>query len=101
MAQVDPDDDCIERWVIWHFRYDPSRRERRNVVVAAFDNEREWRELLNSLTEALIQAKAGGAAEAAEHLGGAVKPPGYAVRMSEQRVPPRGKKHRERKRRAG
>jgi len=28
------DDDNICRWVVWHYRYDPDRGQRRNVVVA-------------------------------------------------------------------
>jgi len=42
VVKVDPDDDSICRWVVWHYRYDPDRRERRNVVVAAFDNAHEF-----------------------------------------------------------
>ena len=42
MAQVDPEDDTIERFVVYHYRYDPGRRERRHVLVAVFDNEREF-----------------------------------------------------------
>jgi hypothetical protein len=39
---VDPNDDSRERFVIWHYRYDPTRREHRNVTVAAFDNADEF-----------------------------------------------------------
>ena len=42
VAVVDPDDDTIARWVVAHYRYDPDRRERRHVVVAAFDNPDEF-----------------------------------------------------------
>jgi hypothetical protein len=28
--------------VVRHYRFDPARRERRHVVVAAFDNKREF-----------------------------------------------------------
>jgi hypothetical protein len=42
MPEVDADDDSVTRYVIWHFRYDPHRHERGNVVVAAFDREEEW-----------------------------------------------------------
>lgn len=42
MAEVDPDDDTIWRWVVFHRRFDPMRRERREVVVAAYDNEAEF-----------------------------------------------------------
>ena len=43
MALVNHEDDTIWRWVIHHYRFDPARRERRNVVVAAYDNETEFR----------------------------------------------------------
>jgi hypothetical protein len=42
MAVVDPDDDSIQRYVVWHYCYDADRNERRNVVVAAFDEEQEF-----------------------------------------------------------
>jgi hypothetical protein len=42
MSRVDPEDDSIERFIVRHHRYDPLRRERRHVVVAAFDNEQEY-----------------------------------------------------------
>src|SRR5580700_7663243 len=42
MAQVDPADDSIKRFIVRHYRYDPERRARRHVVVAAFDNEPEY-----------------------------------------------------------
>ena len=38
VAEVDPDEDTIARWVVAHYRYDADRRERRHVVVAAFDS---------------------------------------------------------------
>ena len=39
MSEVDSEDDTIWRWVIHHYRFDPTRSERRNVVVAAYDND--------------------------------------------------------------
>lgn len=48
MAQVDPEDDSILRFIVRHYRYDPQRRERRHVVVAAFDNEAEYQARLQS-----------------------------------------------------
>jgi hypothetical protein len=50
MAVVDPNDDAIRRHVVYHYRYDPERHERRNLVVAAFDNSREFNAFMSKLT---------------------------------------------------
>jgi hypothetical protein len=50
---VDPDDDTIVRWVVTHYRYDPDRRERRHVVVAAFDNPDEFHGDIHARAERL------------------------------------------------
>ena len=42
MTEADPNDDTIRRWVIHHYRFDPARNERRYVVAAAYDDEREY-----------------------------------------------------------
>lgn len=39
---VDPDDDSVWRWVLQHYRLDPQRKQRRNVIVAAYDNAAEF-----------------------------------------------------------
>jgi hypothetical protein len=53
VAEVDPDDDSIARWVVAHYRYDAGRRERRHVVVAAFDNPDEFHADIHARTEQL------------------------------------------------
>jgi hypothetical protein len=53
VAVVDPDDDTIVRWVVAHYRYDADRRERRHVVVAAFDNPDEFHADLDARAEQL------------------------------------------------
>lgn len=42
MGQVDPDDDAIRRGWIYHYRFDPARNDRRNVVAAVYDNVVEF-----------------------------------------------------------
>jgi hypothetical protein len=42
MAEVSPEDDSRQRYVLNHYRFDPERRERRNVVVGAWDSEAEF-----------------------------------------------------------
>jgi hypothetical protein len=58
VAEVEPDDDSIRRFIVWHYRYDPDRHERRHVVVAAFDNDREFEACLEA-TEAELRRRRG------------------------------------------
>ena len=60
MAQVDPDEDDINRWVVRRYVYDPRRHERRHQVVAAFDNERQFMVLLDQFRERLRQRRDAG-----------------------------------------
>jgi hypothetical protein len=53
VAEVDQDDDTVARWVVTHYRYDPDRRERRHVVVAAFDNPDEFHADIRARAEQL------------------------------------------------
>jgi len=57
VAQVDPDDDDIDRWVVRRYAYDPLRHERRHQVVAAFDNEGQFMALLAQSREQLQQLR--------------------------------------------
>jgi len=42
VTEVDPSDDSKTRYIVFHYRFDAARRERRNVQVAAFDDEAEF-----------------------------------------------------------
>jgi hypothetical protein len=78
---VDPDDDSICRWVVWHYRYDPDRSERRNVVVAAFDNRHEFDADIEKRAARLRACKERGEdVDPAEHISGLMQEPGYASR---------------------
>jgi hypothetical protein len=78
VAAVDPNDDSIQRWVVWHFRYDPERKQRRNVVVAAFDNLDEFNETIQRLAAELRQRKdRGETVDHREHIGGTPYEPGH------------------------
>jgi hypothetical protein len=78
VAKVDPDDDSIYRWVVQHYRYDPDRRERRHVVVAAFDNPNEFH---TDIEERAAQLRArkerGDDVDHAEYISGMMHQPGY------------------------
>jgi hypothetical protein len=94
MAQVDPADDSIVRFVVYHYRYDPQRRERRPVLVAAFDNEREYRACMDRVQSDIKRRReAGERVDLAEHASGLVHEPGYLRRAANGHLVTRAIKH--------
>jgi hypothetical protein len=57
---VDADDDSIRRYVVWRYAYHPHRHQRRHQVVAAFDNEREFERLIDTLADELRRRRVAG-----------------------------------------
>lgn len=94
MARVDREDDSIRRFVVRHYRYDPDRRERRHVVVAAFDNNREFEACIDR-TAAEIRARKerGDVVDPAEYVSGTVEEPGYRRKQQNARLIQRALKH--------
>jgi hypothetical protein len=86
MPQVDPDDDSLLRYVLHHYRFDPARNERRNVVVAAYDNEAEFMEGMEAASRELRARKEHGEAEPVERLSGVVLEPGHDRRVRRERI---------------
>lgn len=77
VPEVDPDDDGIYRWVVRHYRYDPERRERRHVAVAAFDNPDEFHADMQERAGQLRDRKRGDDVDHAEYISGIMREPGY------------------------
>ena len=77
MPEVDPHDDTTWRWVLHHYRYDPERRERRHLVVAAYDNQREHDAAFERLSRLVEAEVARGVRDPAEHVTGRVWHPGF------------------------
>lgn len=94
MAQIDPEADDIRRFVIHHYRYDPKRRERRHVVVAAFDNEPEFLACLNSVRAEIDRRKSRGEpVDPREHASGTVHEAGYRRRAANEHLLRRALRH--------
>lgn len=77
MAEVDRNDDAVWRCVIHRYEFDPARRERRNVVVAVYDNEREFQAEFERHAQMLEDDTAAGARSSRGSLTGVVLEPGY------------------------
>jgi hypothetical protein len=94
VAEVDPDDDSIRRFIVRHYRYDPDRHERRHVVVAAFDSEREFEACMET-TEAALRSRqaAGDVTDPREHVSDVVHEPGHRRRQQNARTLLRAMKH--------
>jgi hypothetical protein len=86
MAMVDPDDDTLTRFVAQHYRYDPERHERRNVCLAAFDDQAEFEEFVSVRGAELRERQHTGEAELREHISGTVYEPGDRKRSQNQRL---------------
>jgi hypothetical protein len=77
VPEVDPDDDDALRYVVYHYRYDDERHERRNVVVAAYDNESEFMGRIEALGDELRARASRGEGDPRETVSGKVLGPGY------------------------
>lgn len=93
MASVDPDDDTITRYVALHYRYDPARHERRDVVVAAFDHEHELVDFLAAESDALKARQGAGDADGHERITGVVLEPGDHETAQDDRLRRRALDH--------
>jgi hypothetical protein len=80
MVTVDPSDDTIDRWIVQHYRYDLTRRERRTVDETAFDNQAEFEAYLTTALDRLKAAIGAGDAEPVERYSGVHKAAGHADR---------------------
>jgi hypothetical protein len=94
VARVDQGDDSIKRFIVYHYRYDPQRRERRHVVVDAFDNEREFRACIEGVRAEIKRRRdSGEAVDPREHASGTVHEPGYLRRAANGRLVMRAIRH--------
>ena len=83
MGRVEPEDDSIRRFIVRHYRYDPARRERRHVVVAAFDNEPEFLACAERVRAEIAQRREREEpVDPREHASGVVHEPGYLRRAA-------------------
>ena len=94
MSEVDHDNDAKRRYVVRRYVFDPSRHERRNVVVAVVDDSREFEELLRRVSDDLRRRRAAGeAVDPRENVSGHVMEPGHLVRSANGHLVRRAVEH--------
>jgi hypothetical protein len=94
VARVDPGDDDIKRFIVRHYRYDPQRRERRHVVVAAFDNVQEYRACMEGVRDQIKgRRERSEPVDPGEHASGTVHEPGYLRRAANGHLVRRAIRH--------
>jgi len=94
VGRVEPEDDSIRRFIVRHYRYDPAWRERRHVVVAAFDNEPEFLACVERIRAEIAQRREREeGVDPREHASGVVHEPGYLRRAANGHLLRRAFKH--------
>jgi hypothetical protein len=94
VGRLEPDNDGIRRFIVHHYRHDPARRERRHVIVAAFDNEPEFLACVARVQAEIVQGREREErVDAREHASGVVHEPGYLRRAANGHVRRRAFKH--------
>ena len=86
MPEVDPRDDTIARWVVLHYRYDPERHERRNVIIAVYNNEAEFTEAITAYGRQIRRETAQGTRDTNERVHGETWGPGYHAEQVRRRI---------------
>lgn len=87
MATVDAGSDDVWRYVVQRYAYDPERHERRHQAVAAFDNEGEFKALIDRQKEEIDRRRAlGDEVSPLEYYSGVPLEPGYRRRTALQRL---------------
>lgn len=94
VGAIDCDDDGVKRFVVRRYAFDPVRRERRHIVVAVVDNNREFERLIQRLSAELQTRRASGeAVDSREQFSGNVMEPGHLARAAKGRLVRRAIKH--------
>jgi hypothetical protein len=75
----------VDRWVLWWYRYDDERHERRNTVVSAFTDRAEFEQRMAEAADLLARLKAEGTAEPVERISGGFHPAGYRAEVQARR----------------
>src|SRR5262249_1001034 len=79
VAEIDPEDDSVGRYIVRHYAYDPARHERRHQTIVAFDDRTESEAHINDANARLRALRAADRdVDPLEYYSGVSKPSGEA-----------------------
>ena len=94
VARADVRDDRIRRFIVYHFRYDAERHERRHVVVDAFDNQRDFTACFKQAQAGIERRRDRGEdVDPDEHISGRAREPGDDRRAANGHLVTRSMRH--------
>ena len=93
VPEIDPSDDGRLRYVVMHYGFDEQSHERTPRVVAAFDNEAEYREYATAAVGDLKRRQQAGLADSKESITGVQWPAGHHAREQSKRLVRRAVAH--------
>jgi hypothetical protein len=87
VAEVDPEDDSIGRYIVRHYAYDAARRERRHQTIVAFDDRMQSEAYIHDANARLRALQAVDRdVDPVEYYSGVLKPAGEDHRQHLRRV---------------
>ena len=78
MAEVDPKDKTIKSYTVRHHRFDPETNHFRWFDIKTFDNEKEMRQLIDSITLEIDRRWSSGKGHHKEQVAGSINDPKWA-----------------------
>jgi hypothetical protein len=86
MAQIDPDDDNLDRFVVWHYHFVEKQGERKLEAICAFSTRSEAEEEFRSSSDKLIKRQAAGLSDPREYFTLTYRRPGYKIDARNSRL---------------
>ena len=86
MVAIDPLDDGLHRFIVWHYRYDEDRRERRLIPVIAFSTQEEALNEFANRSAEVLRLQALGLVDCKEYLSCGSRIPGSRLLAVNDRI---------------
>jgi hypothetical protein len=87
VAEIDPEDDAVSRYIVRHYAYDQARHERRHQTIVAFDDRMQFEAHIDNANARLRALQAvDGDVDPLEYYSGVFKPASEDHRQRLRRI---------------